>query len=125
MQAVEEGLQVGRAQAVFVRQPEHLAAIADRAQYPVTELALVVARTVVIDPVDLAVLRTRLFENVPVGAAVPALHRQRSIGDTLGRALGIELPALQIMGGGAFGQVDVVQALDQCLHRFQVPEQER
>ncbi|MNP55138.1 hypothetical protein D3C76_1497560 [compost metagenome] len=29
------------------------------------------------------------------------------------------------MGGGAFWQVDIVQTLDQCLHRFQLPEQER
>ncbi|MCY1392357.1 hypothetical protein D9M71_72240 [compost metagenome] len=125
MQAVEERFQVGGAQPVFVRQPEHLAAIADRAQNPVTELALVAARTVVVDPVDLAVLHARLLDDVPIGAAVPALHRQRSIRDALCRALGIELPALQIMGGGAFRQIDIVQTLDQCLHRFQLPEQER
>ncbi|MCY1538593.1 hypothetical protein D9M68_741440 [compost metagenome] len=121
---VEELFQVRCTQPSFVRQPEHLAAIAHRAQYAVAELALPIARAEIVDPVDLAILRACLGEDVAVGGAVPALHRRRSVGDAPGRAFGIQLPALQVMGGGAFRQLDGVLLPDQFLHGLQLPQQE-
>ncbi|MEG0141734.1 MAG: hypothetical protein RR707_13070 [Comamonas sp.] len=63
--------------------------------------------------------------DVQISAGVPALHIAGCLLHALDGAFGIEIPALQVLGVGALGQLKLLALKDQLLHGFQLPQQKR
>ncbi|MBI1623362.1 hypothetical protein [Comamonas suwonensis] len=81
--------------------------------------------TKIVDPDNTGTLFSGLCANVPISAGVPALHIGGCLLHTLDGALGIEIPALQVLSVRAFGQLKLLALKDQLLHGFQLPQQKR
>src|SRR5690606_37486771 len=123
LQAIEEALQMRCAQAAVIGQPEHLAAVAHGSQYTMSPFLPRLRCTDVVDPENVAAFRPGLAGDLMIGTLVPALDTDRRVGDALGRAFGIQPPALQVVCRSAVGQGDLVLLVDQCPHGVELPEQ--
>ncbi|MDH1740877.1 hypothetical protein [Comamonas thiooxydans] len=85
----------------------------------------VVVGTKIIDPDNAGALFSGLLANIQISGGIPALHIAGCLLHALCRTVGIQVPALQVLGVGTLGQVKLLALQDQLLHGFQLPQQKR
>ncbi|WP_222864854.1 hypothetical protein [Comamonas sp. Z1] len=85
----------------------------------------VVVGTKIIDPDNAGALFSCLLANIQISGGIPALHIAGCLLHALCRTVGIQVPALQVLGVGTLGQVKLLALQDQLLHGFQLPQQKR